>query len=132
MRTSSGSYRFQFILVPVHTGSGSYGSRFPVQVPIHGFPAERGFTDHPLAAAGLNVHGWRNLCFLTVDAQNNSDTSIPEYLGTWDGFQIPKDPYPGNPWVFPGIPGMFLAVYIQAKGSGRIYLVMCPINGRLN
>ena len=33
------SDRFWFIPVPVHTGSGSYGLRFPVQVPVHGLPA---------------------------------------------------------------------------------------------
>ena len=37
-KTGSGSDRFRFIPVPVHTGSGSYGLRFPGQVPVHGFP----------------------------------------------------------------------------------------------
>ena len=29
---------FRFILVPVHTGSGSYALRFLVPVPVQGFP----------------------------------------------------------------------------------------------
>ena len=38
VQTGSVSNQFQFRPVPVQTGSGSYGLRFPVQVPVHGFP----------------------------------------------------------------------------------------------